>query len=380
MGRITCLAAAILVGVSASGFAQPRVTLPPDGDNQRSTVTQQIGLVRVTIDYSSPDVHAPNGQDRRGKIWGTLVPWGIHDLGFNNRKGPWRAGANENTVFTVSHPVKIQGQPLPAGRYGLHMLAAEGEWTLIFSKNSSAWGSFTYDEAEDALRVKTTPEKAPYREWLTYDFVERRPDRATVALLWEELSVPFSVTVDNMASLYIANLRDELRGAAGFNWQSWNAAAQYCLQQNQNLDEALKWAENATALPFVGQANFSTLSTKAQILEKLSRPADAATVMSQALDLPGALPIEIHQYGRRLLTQGKSKEALAVFQKNAKRFGDAWPVHVGLARGYSAVGDYATALKHAEIAVKQAPDQLNKKSLEEAIARLKQGRDMNATS
>jgi hypothetical protein len=379
MTRITLLAGAALVGSALSASAQS-VTLPPSGDNQRSTVTQQIGMVRVTIEYSSPDVHGPAGEDRRGKIWGTLVPWGVHDLGFNNRKGPWRAGANENTVFTVSHDVKVQGQPLAAGRYGLHMLASAGEWTLIFSKNASAWGSFTYDESEDALRVKTTPEKAPYREWLSYDFTDRRPDTATVALWWEELRVPFTVTVNDMTALYVANLRDELRGNAGFNWQNWNTAAQYCLQQNRNLEEALTWAENAIGLQFVGQSNFATYSTKAQILEKLSRPTDAAAVMASAVELPNAMPTEIHQYGRRLLSEKKTKDAMAVFQKNAKRFGDAWPVHVGLARGYSASGDYATALRHAEIALKQAPDPLNQKSLEDAVARLKAGKDMNTSS
>jgi len=89
------------------------ITTPPNGDNQRSSVTQHIGLVKVTIDYNSPDVHAPNGEDRRGKIWGTLVPWGTIDDPFGTcTECPWRAGANENTVFTVSHDVKINGQPL----------------------------------------------------------------------------------------------------------------------------------------------------------------------------------------------------------------------------------------------------------------------------
>jgi tetratricopeptide (TPR) repeat protein len=378
MGRIIRLAAALLLCAGAQLDAQQRVTLPPSGDNQKALVSQNIGLVRVTVEYSSPDVTGPGGEDRRGRIWGTLVPFGIHDLGFNNRRGPWRAGANENTVLTVSHPVKIDGQPLPAGRYGLHMIAGETEWTVILSKNATSWGSFTYDEAEDALRIRVKPEKAPFREWLTYDFLDRHPDRATLALWWEELRVPFTITVDDAPGLYISNLRDELRGEAGFAWQNWDAAARYCVQQDRNLEEALRWSESSISTPFVGQANFTTYSTKAQILEKLGRRAEAETLMKAALDLPGALPVEIHQYGRRVLRGGDAKAALAIFQTNARRFGDAWPVHVGLARGYSAVGDFKTALKHAEIALGQAPDPLNRKSLEAAIVKLKGGQDMNA--
>jgi hypothetical protein len=367
----------VLLAAAAATASAQSVTLPPSGNNQKASVTQHIGLVTVTIDYSSPRVVSPTGSDRRGKIWGALVPWGIHDLGFNGRRGPWRAGANENTVFTVSHPVKVQGQPLPAGRYGLHMLAGEGEFTVIFSKNSTSWGAFTYDEAEDALRVRSVPEKAPYREWLTYEFVERKPNRATVALEWEELRVPFTIEVDDPAALYVENLRKELRGAPGFTWQAWNAAAQYSLQENRNLEEALRWAENAVSQPFVGQENFTTLSTKAQILEKLSRGKEVSEVMAKALDLPGAQAVEIHMYGRRLLTAGRKDEALVVFQKNQKRFGDAWPVHVGLARIHSAMGDYKTALRHAEIALRQAPDPLNKGSLEAAVVKRKEGKDMN---
>jgi hypothetical protein len=378
MTRLLSSASALVLAAAASAAAQTQsITLPPNGDNQRSEVTQQIGLVRASIEYSSPDVHAPNGDDRRGKIWGGLVPYGIHDLGFNSRKGPWRAGANENTVFTVSHAVKINGQPIAAGRYGLHMLASDKEWTVIFSKNSTSWGSFTYDPSEDALRVTVKPEKSAYREWLSYDFVERKPDRATVALQWEELSVPFTISVDDMPSLYIDNMRRELRDFAGFRAREWLAAAQYCLQVGRNLEEALKWVDNSLSMPGVGQPTFGAMSTKAQILDRLTRTTEAAAVMSAALDLPNALPVEIHQYGRALLAQGKPKDAMAVFQKNAKRFGEAWPTHVGLARGYSAMGDYKSALKHTEIALTQAPDDLNRKSLQDALVKLRQGQDMN---
>jgi hypothetical protein len=373
---IGAVAAAVALAAAVTASAQT-VTLPPSGNNQKATVTQHIGLVSVTVEYSSPRVVSPAGEDRRGRIWGTLVPWGIHDLGFNERKGPWRAGANENTVFAVSHPVKVQGQLLPAGRYGLHMIAGEREWTVIFSRNSTSWGSFSYDEREDALRVRVVPEKAPYREWLSYEFIERKPDRATVALEWEELRVPFTIEVPDAAALYVENLRNELRNMAGFDARSLNAAAQYCLRENRNLDEALTWAESAVSMPGIGQETFVNLSTKAQLLEKLSRPKEAADTMAKALDLPGAQAVEIHMYGRQLLSQGRKADAMSVFQKNQKRFGDAWPVHVGLARGYSAMGDYKTALRHAQIAVGQAPDPLNRKNLQAAVETLKQGKDMN---
>ena len=187
-----------------------------------------------------------------------------------------------------------------------------------------------------------------------------------MALEWEELRVPFTIAVPSMSTLYVENLRRELRDFAGFQWQNWNAAAQYCLQQNANLEEALTWADNAIGLQFVGQANFTTYSTKAQILAKLSRAAEATDGDGRRRwSCPMRTPVEIHQYGRQLQQQGKQAEAMAVFQKNAKRFGDAWPVHVGLARGYSAAGDYKAALTHAERALTQAPDALNRTSLDD---------------
>ena len=377
MRSVLSLACAMVLyaGVAAA----QSITLPPSGDNQRSAVIQHIGPVTVSITYNSPDVHGPRGEDRRGKVFGGLVPYGVHDLGFAGRRGPWRAGSNENTVVEVSHPVTIDGQPLPAGRYGLHMIAGPTEWTVIFSKNSTSWGSFSYDEGEDQLRVQVKTQPAPYREWLSYEFLDRKPDRATVALEWDEVRVPFTIAVPDVTSLYLTTIRNELRNAPGFTWQAWQAAARYCLQQNVNFEEALTWADNAIRLPGVGQANFTTYETKAAALSRLSRESEAAKLMDEAVRLPNALPIEIHQYGRQLQARGKHAEALAVFQKNAARFGEAWPTHVGLARGYSATGDYARALEHAQKALAQAPDAVNKKSLEDAVARLKQGKDMNVS-
>jgi hypothetical protein len=138
------LLAAIALLIATVASAQGPLTQPPDGDNQHATVIQHLGLVTVTIDYHSPDVHAPNGSDRRGNIWGKLVPYGTTDEAFGTcSECPWRAGANENTTFEVSHDVKIEGQPLPAGKYALFMIAGPEEWTLVFSKNSHSWGAFS---------------------------------------------------------------------------------------------------------------------------------------------------------------------------------------------------------------------------------------------
>jgi hypothetical protein len=351
--------------------AAKQLTLPPSGDNQRSTVIQGIGLVQVRIDYSSPDVHAPDGSDRRGKIWGDLVPWGLHDLGFNNCTScPWRAGANENTVFTVSHDVKIEGQPLAAGSYGLHMLADPEEWTVIFSRNFTSWGSYTYDPKEDALRVKVKPQPAPYREWLTYEFIDRQPDRATVALQWEELSIPLVITVDDMVTLYMDNIRRELRDEQGFTWVNWNDAALYALQHQRNLDEALGWARRSIEDPFAGNANFQTLTTLAQLQIATGKDAEGMKSIDRALALPSTSAAQVHQFARRLQAQGKKEQAMRVFQANARKFRGAWPTTLGLARGLSELGDTKAALVHARRALAQAPDEPNRKGVQSLIQQL----------
>ena len=357
----------------------PGLTLPPSGNNQKAVLTQFIGPVQVSIEYSSPAVHTPDGKDRRGQIWGKLVPYGLANLGpFGNQKpDPWRAGANENTVFAVSHPVSVEGKTLPAGRYGLHMIPGQEEWTIIFSKNSSAWGSFFYDAAEDALRVNVKPHKNDYREWLTYEFTARQPSDATFEMQWEDLAVPISLKVENVDQIYLSNLRQELLSVPGFSWQGYQSAALFCLQQNVDLEQGLRWADDAINRPFVGQKNFGTLNTKAQILAKLGRDKEADDVMQTALKLPSTTPLEIHQYGRQLLAAKKTQEALTVFKYNQERNGDNWPVHVGLARGYAAVGDTKVALEHAKRALEQAPDPLNKQSLQDMVKALSNGQAIN---
>lgn len=350
---------------------------PPSGDNQRASVTQWIGPVSVTIDYSSPDVHSPNGEDRAGKIWGALVPYGMANLGFGTCGDlcPWRAGANENTVFRVSHDVRVQGQPLPAGSYGLHMIPGANEWTLVFSKNSSSWGSFFYDAKEDALRVTTRPEPADHHEWLTYEFDDRQPTRATAALKWEKLRVPFTISVDDVDELYIAQMRRELRTTPGFSWQNWVAASQFCLTRKINLAEALTWAEYAAnGANFIGQENLTTLSNLAQLQEASGKGAEAEATLAKAIAHPGAAVMEIHQLGRQLLAQKKIAQALKVFEANAKRFPNEFAPQVGLARAEAASGKIKEALARLKKVLGSAPNEAAKTNVQGLISSLETGK------
>jgi len=363
----------------ASALSAQPVSVPRQGDNQKASVTQHVGLVSIRVDYSSPDVHAPDGSDRRGKIWGGLVPYGWHIEGFGtcDPKCPWRGGADENTVVHVSHDVLVEGQPLAAGAYGLHFVPGESEWLVIFSNNSTAWGSFFYDEAEDALRVTVRPEKAPYREWLTYDFVDRQPDRTTLALEWEELRVPISFVVPDPVEIYYAKLHDELQNWPGFDATGWQRAADYLVAQGVHLDEAELWASNAVSLPYVGKESWDTLRSLAAAQRANGKTAEADATMARALAHPTTGPIDLYQYARPMIREGRPAEALAVFQDAAKRFPGAWPTDVGLARSYSALGEFDKALQHARAALAIAPDEPNRKNLERMIEKLERGEDVN---
>lgn len=377
--RLVLLTSLLFAGTA---LAEPRLSLPPAGDNQKTSITQHMGLVTVTIEYNSVDVHSPTGEDRSGKIWGQLVPWGMNDLGFaGGKKSPWRAGSNENTTFAVSHDVEIEGKKLPAGKYGLHFIPAEnGEWTLILSKNAQAWGSFFYDEKDDVLRVPVKAESADYTEWLTFDFDDRQLDTCRVALKWEKLRVPFRVRVPDILGLYVANLRQELTGFFGFQPEAFEQAANFLLQRDSEgkyLDLALEWSQQAMNPGLGGRRSFNALIVHTTVLERLKRLDEAKKARQEALKDPGATALQIHFYARQLTGQGRHAEALEVFQENARRFPGVWPTDLGLARGYAGVGDFKKALELAKKALAVAPDDQNKRNVEAMIGRLEKGETIN---
>ncbi len=332
-------------------IAQNGITLP-ESRNQKVSLSQWIGLVEVNVSYNSPNVTNPRTEeDRTGKIWGELVPYGFHFVTYANQEIPWRAGAQTNTVFTISHDVKIEGQDLSAGKYGLFMLAGKDEWTIIFSKNYNSWGALYYDEKEDALRVTVTPTKTNFTEWLTYDFIERKSDHAVMALKWEYLAVPIKIEVPNINALYIEKLRSDLRNGAGFEYHNWIDAIDFCVNNNINLEEALTWADYAINRQWFGTKNYGTFSTKANVLEKLGRNEEANKLREKALKTANAK--EISNEGRRLLSKNKNKEAYKLYLLNAKKFPEEiLMINKDFAKVYTALGNKKKAIKHWEIAIK----------------------------
>ena len=340
--------------------------------SQHATLTQTIGTATISIDYSRPSVTL-NGEDRTGKIWGELIPFEMGQS-WTGKPMPWRAGADENTVFHFSHDVKIEGQTLVAGKYGFHIIPhKDGKATLIFSTNTNMWGSYMYDDAEDALRVTTRMEDAPHTELLTIEFTEIQKDRAVCALSWEKKRIPFSIAFD-IHPIVLQNIKDQLGQSASFYWQSFDIAANYCLRNKVDLEQGLSWADQG--INYYG-GNFTLYQTKAKLLEALGKAEEAQE--ARQLAIAEADIYELHQYASALAKEGKAEEAISAFQRNFEKYqakGTDIPwencaVHIGLAKAEELAGQKKKALALAEKALSHASSNSQKKQIETYISKLK---------
>jgi len=320
--------------------------------SQHAVLEQRIGITDITVDYHRPLV---NGR----KVWDGLVPYGQ----------VWRAGANENTTIEFTSAVTVEGQPLAAGRYGLHMIPGETEWIVIFSKNSTSWGSFTYNEAEDALRVKVKQQATEMHEALTYDFDDLKPDSTLVTLRWEKVAVPFKVGV-NVNEVVDASLQRQLRGLQQYNWMGWNDSAGYLLASKYSLDEALKYANKSIE----NEDRFDNEITKSQVLAALGKKDEAQASEDKALAM--ATPLQVHMFARGLQGQGQQDKAFQIFRTNAQKHPDEWFTHTGLARVACAQRDYSDATKQMKLALAGAPDN-QKTYIEGLVKRLEAKDDIN---
>jgi tetratricopeptide (TPR) repeat protein len=349
--RRTFIVFGLLLLAASTAFAQS-VQLNLPRDSQRASVSQRIGITDITVNYHRPLVKGRT-------IWGKVVPYGQ----------VWRAGANENTTITFTDPVSVEGQPLDKGTYGLHLIPNQDQWTVIFSKTNTAWGSFTYKESEDALRVTVKPQAADFHEALAYDIDQPGEDSAIVTMRWEKIAVPFKVSV-KVSDMVEASLHQQMRGLTQYTWDGWDDAATYLLAHKVNLDEALQYEDRSIGV----EDRYDNNLTKSQILEAMGKKDEAKAAHDKALAM--ATPQQLHQYAFQLKGEKKDEEAYAVWSKNAKNHPDLWFTHSGMARVYSAKGDFDNALKEMKLAEAGAPEQ-NKVFIEAFIKRLEAKDDIN---
>ena len=349
MGRlaagIVAVALVVLAAPAPLPGQVPTLVLPKA--SQRATVSQTIGLAEISVTYDRPLVN-------KREIWGKLVPY----------DSVWRAGANENTVIAFSSPVRLGGTELPAGRYGVHMIPTANEWTVILSRQADAWGSFSYDQKEDALRVTAAPVAAPMQEALGYTIDDPGTGSAVVTMHWEKLALPFTVDV-NSKQVVVDSLRQQLRGLGRFFWQPWVQAAAWCAANDVNLKEAADWAQSSIAI----NENFTNLRLKATLLEKMGDTANAAQLRQRSLGL--ATEPDMNAYGYQLIAQGKLDSAIVVFQKNVKDYPKSWNAYDSLGEAYATNGDKKKAVQFYSKARDMTTDPNQKKRIAGILAGLR---------
>ena len=313
-----------------------------------ASVSQTVGLTDIEIHYHRPAV---GGR----KVWGDLVPYGE----------VWRAGANENTTVRFSTPVKIGGKPLAAGTYGLHMIPAAKGWTVIFNTLSAGWGSYSYDAKEDALRTTVTPEPTERAvERLSYDIDDPTDHSAVIALRWEKLRVPIPVEIDTPA-VVMSSMRTELRGVAQFDWRGWAQAAEYWAHHGGKLDEAQRFADRAVKM----DENFTTLTARADVLEKRGETKQSQATRAKALER--ASENELNNYGYALLQQKRVDDAIAIFKQNVQAHPQSQNGYDSLGEGYLAKNDRQAAIENYTKALSLATDEPTKKRITNTLTKLK---------
>ena len=323
----------LLIGLTTAPAWSQNITTPRT-PSPAATVSQKVGISTVTVEYSRPSV-----RDR--EIWGSLVPfgWNVQQFG-NQNSAPWRAGANENTVIKFSHDAKVEGQAVPAGKYGLFFVVNEdntGE--VILSKDYRSWGSFFYEPSQDQVRADIKLRSIPMTEMLTFDFINLDKTSAELVLNWEKKQFPVRIEFD-VDDIVMANAAEELKSTTGFGWQGFASAANYAQQNNVNLEQGLQWADRAVTM----NKSFNTLIVKAGLLEALDKPEEAQKIKKEAIAM-GTEP-QLNAYGYQLLNNGQFDEAIAIMTMNTENYPESANAWDSLGEAYALKGDKENAIKN----------------------------------
>jgi len=313
--------------------------------------TQKLGVTNITINYSSPSV-------RGREIWNNprVIPQEGNPI-------PWRAGANMNTTITFSTDVMIEGQLLKAGKYGFHVIPKGSTYTLLFAHNNNQWGSYYLDIDQDVtLSINVKSVESPFSEQMDFEFLNRTENSLVIGLEWGKRRLPFKVEVD-LNTTIVSSFRSELRGINTYHWQAWNDAANWCLNHNTNLEEALQWVDrsiNGGYGGFAANKNFTNLTTKLMILKKLNKIDFFKDVLNEISSVEYT-PTEAHRLGRTLLYEQEFQESLNFTQKAAKKYPDVWFIMVNESLAKYFLKDVDGAIKDINKLIPLSPEQYHQR-------------------
>ncbi len=264
-----------ILGLSVSA----QLTLPRD--SQRQEIVQTVGDTRITMVY-----HRPNSKGR--KIWGCqttdVVPKGGVTYPCLVPSGQvWRTGANENTTFEVSNDVKINGQILPAGKYGLHSIPNKNEWIVIFSKTNNSWGSFSYDAKNDQIRVSVKPQKAKLQETMSLGIENVKLTSADVVISWEKVRVPFTIDIGDMNGRVLNYIREKMKAVKAEDFRSPVDGANFVYNNklSANYSEAIGWIDSLLER----KQTVGAFTLKANLLAESGKTTEAIATGEKALAL-----------------------------------------------------------------------------------------------
>lgn len=304
--------------------------------SQRASIIQRIGTTDVTIVYHSP---LANGR----KVFGGIVPY---DFVVDGKEFAWRAGSNQRTTIEFTHDVKIEGKPLPAGKYGLVVLVSKKEWTFVFSSNMT-WGAFQYSPENDVLRVTSKTESADYQNWLSYNFTDRKAESAEVVLSWEKTKAGFTISTDVSGNILADVGKKEEKTAGDY----MTLSVETLKRDPSAIEEALQFIEKSVEM----EAGFHNKMRKADLLIQSGQKAAGSELKKETLAT--AKGFDMYYYGLSpYLLKGDKKESYRLLKDNLDKNPEAWIAHLAMGEYYIKSGNQKKVVEHMKRASELAPD------------------------
>lgn len=146
--------------------------------SEKGSVIQTVDGTTITIEYYRPVA--------RGRTpFPDVVHWGRM----------WTPGANWATTLEVDQPIRLNGNPLPKGKYSVWMIPQQDEWTVILNRDARRFHTQPPASSDEEMRLTVKPATGEHMETLAFYFPVVTRDGATLDLHWGTTVIPLRITV-----------------------------------------------------------------------------------------------------------------------------------------------------------------------------------------